>query len=416
MVLARGGAWLIVADAFGSRVAAVDPKSAKLEVVRNVAGAHNIRGLGLTPDGRRIVLAHQVLHRLARTTFEDVHWGSLLTNHLTVADVEQVLAPGAGPGDDRLRGTRQIDLGEPGNGAADPSVVTFAPSGQLVTALAGVDEVRIGPEPGKLPIRTAVGRRPAAIALRPDGLTAFVANRLDDTLSVIDLPTGLGRGTVSLGPAPPLSAADRGERLFFDARLAHDGWMSCHSCHSDGQTSGRTADTLGDGDFGAPKRIPSLLGVAATGPWGWLGGFAALEDQVRQSVVSTMQGPEPAGSTVADLAAYLKSLGPPEPAQPAGDPAEVARGRAVFLEQGCTECHTAPEYTTPKVYDVGLPDEVGHRRFNPPSLRGIGRREPLLHDGRAQALEDVFRVQHHPRNLTLTPGAIADLLAYLRTL
>jgi YVTN family beta-propeller protein len=416
MVLVRGSAWLIVADAFGGRLAAVDATSAKLEVVRTVAGAHNIRGLALAPDGRRLVLAHQALHRLARTTFEDVHWGSLLTNHLTVVDVEQVLTAGAGSGDDRLRGTRQIDLGEPGNGAGDPSVVTFAPSGQLVTALAGVDEMRIGPEPGKLPMRTAVGRRPAAIALRPDGLTAYVANSLDDTLSIVDLPSGLVRSTISLGPTPPLSAVERGERLFFDARLAHDAWMSCHSCHTDGQTSGRTADTLGDGGFGAPKRIPSLLGVGATGPWGWLGGFTALEDQVRQSIASTMQGPEPGAATVADLVAYLTSLGPPEPAQDMGDPGEVARGRAVFLDHGCTECHAAPQFTTPKLYDVGLPDEVGHRRFNPPSLRGVGRREPLLHDGRAATLEDVFRVEHHPRDLTLPPGAMADLLAYLRTL
>jgi YVTN family beta-propeller protein len=355
-----------------------------------------------------------VLHRLARTTFEDVHWGSLLTNHLRVLELEQVLAAAAGT--NVLRDGRQIDLGETGNGAGDPGVIVFAPSGQLVAALAGVDEIRIGPEPGRLPIRTAVGRRPAAIAIRPDGLTAYVANSLDDTLSVVDMATGLYHATISLGPRPELSAADRGERLFFDARLAHDGWMSCHSCHSDGQANGRVADTLGDGDFGAPKRVPSLLGVTATGPWGWLGGFTSLDNQVRQSIASTMQGPEPARGAVSDLVAYLKTLEPPKPASRSFEAAEVSRGRAVFLGQGCAECHAAPEYTTPKTYDVGLPDEVGHRRFNPPSLRGVGRREPFLHDGRAATLEEVFRVHRHPCDTALQPGEIADLLAFLRTL
>jgi len=37
--------------------------------------------------------------------------------------------------------------------------------------------------------------------------------------------------------------------------------MSRHSCYTDGHANGAVVDTLGDGDFGAPKRVPSLLGV-----------------------------------------------------------------------------------------------------------------------------------------------------------
>ena len=40
--------------------------------------------------------------------------------------------------------------------------------------------------------------------------------------------------------------------------------MSCHSCHTDGHTSGRLADTLGDDTFGTPKRVLSLLGLGAS--------------------------------------------------------------------------------------------------------------------------------------------------------
>ena len=54
-------------------------------------------------------------------------------------------------------------------------------------------------------------------------------------------------------PAPEPDAVARGERLFHDARLSHDGWMSCHSCHVDGHTNGLVADTLGDGSYGAPN-------------------------------------------------------------------------------------------------------------------------------------------------------------------
>ena len=412
MVLVRSGARLVVADAFAGRLAVVDPKQGTLESVRTLP-AHNIRGLAESPDGQTLVVAHQVLHRLARTSFEDVHWGSLLNNALRVVRLDQLLAPD--PGADLLKGSRQLDLGDPGNGAGDPSAAAFARDGHLVVALAGVDAIRIGTDPARLPVRTGVGRRPTALAISADSRAVYVANTLDDTISVVDLSTGLFRASIALGPTREPSAAERGESLFFDARLSHDGWMSCHSCHTDGHSSGQSSDTLGDGGFGAPKRVPSLLGVGATGPWGWLGGFERLEDQVRQSIASTMQGPKPSEAVVSDLVAYLRTL-EPAPAPQTGAAAAVERGRAVFRAQKCAECHAPPEYTSADPYDVGLVDEVGHRRFNPPSLRGVGRREPLLHDGRAATLDEVFRRYRHPRDTGLSDAEVADLVAFLKTL
>ncbi len=413
MVLVRSGARLVVADAFAGRLAVIDPTQGTLESVRALP-AHNIRALAEAPDGKSLIVAHQVLHRLARTSFEDVHWGSLLNNALRVLKLDQLLAPD--PGADLLKGSRQIDLGDPGNGSGDPAAAAFARDGHLVIALAGVDGIRIGTDPARLPVRTGVGRRPTALAVSADSRAVYVANTLDDTITVVDLSTGLFRASIALGSGREPSAAERGESLFFDARLSHDGWMSCHSCHTDGHSSGQSSDTLGDGGFGAPKRVPSLLGVGATGPWGWLGGFERLEDQVRQSIASTMQGPTPNASVVSDLVAYLRTLEAPAPAAPTGTAAAVERGRAVFRAQKCAECHAAPEFTSADSYDVGLIDEVGHRRFNAPSLRGVGRREPLLHDGRAATLDDVFRRYRHPRETELSDAEAADLVAFLKTL
>ena len=61
------------------------------------------------------------------------------------------------------------------------------------------------------------------------------------------------------------------------------------------------------------------------------------------------------------------------------------------------ELPRSPEYTSPERYDIGLTDEVGNREFNPPSLRGVSRRDTLLHDGRAKSLEAVFQKERHPR-------------------
>ena len=60
LVLLGDGSRLVVADAFGGRLAVVDPARGTLESVRTLP-AHNIRGLALTPDGRTLVVAHQVL-------------------------------------------------------------------------------------------------------------------------------------------------------------------------------------------------------------------------------------------------------------------------------------------------------------------------------------------------------------------
>jgi YVTN family beta-propeller protein len=413
MVPVRGGSRLVVADAFGGKVAVVAPDRGAVEAVHALP-AHNIRGLAVSPDGASVVLAHQSLRRLARATYEDVHWGSLVNNHLRVLRVDALL--GGGTTADILRSGRLIDLGSPGSAAGDPAGIAFGRAGGFgfAVAVAGTDEVFLGPGPTSHLRRVEAGRRPSAVAFSPDGKTLVAADALDDALTVIDAAAGIWLRTVSLGPRPEPTAADRGERLFYSAKLAHDGWMSCHSCHTDGQSNGLLADTLGDGSYGAPKRVPSLLGVGTTGPWAWNGSVERLEDQVRKSVELTMYGSPPSADQVADLTAFLRSLPPPRPGEA---PAEaVARGRAVFESRGCVKCHAPPDYTTPARYDVGLADESGDRRFNPPSLRGVGRREPLFHDGRAATLDDVFRRHQHPRDLALPAGEVDDLIAFLKTL
>ena len=77
-----------------------------------------------------------------------------------------------------------------------------------------------------------------------------MANTLGDSVSVVDLAKGTVLKEISLGRQSPLGPAERGEQLFYDARLSLEGWFSCHSCHSDGHSNGRLNDNLGDGGFG----------------------------------------------------------------------------------------------------------------------------------------------------------------------
>ncbi|MDA0918389.1 MAG: c-type cytochrome [Planctomycetota bacterium] len=224
---------------------------------------------------------------------------------------------------------------------------------------------------------------------------------------------------VSLGPTPELGPVERGERLFFSARLSHASWFSCHSCHVEGHTNGGTSDTFGDDTEGAPKRVLSLLGVSETGPWGWNGKKLTLPKQIHQSATSTMRGPGVSDESAADLAAFLATLSPPPPYEPAAAPADqslVNEGRRLFESLNCTACHAGTTLTSADAYDVGLVDERGLRHFNPPTLRGVGYRENLFHDKRAHSLEEVFTKYKHQLDRKLTTAEQAALLRYLRSL
>jgi YVTN family beta-propeller protein len=404
---------LLVADSFGGRLAVVDVEKGALASVREVPG-HNVRGLAWSIDGKRLLLAHQRLSARAHTTRDDIHWGNLITNNLRELPRPALLDRDA----DLLRDGRLYPLGEVTRGAADPTGLALRKDGTVLVALAGTDELLLNAAHPDGP-RLAVGRRPTAVVVSPDDRRAFVANTFADSVSVVDLAARKVHAEVSLGPKPELTAADRGELAFHDARLSHDRWLSCHSCHTDGHTSGQLNDNLADGSYGAPKRILSLLGVRDTGPWSWNGSKAELKDLIRQSLRTTMRGPEPTDERVADLEAFLRTLAPPSPVALPSTPDEqkaVARGKDVFHNQGCVHCHTPPTYTSPKTYDVGLSDDVGNTEFNPPSLRGVSQGGPYFHDNRAATLEEVFTRHRHRLKADLTKEELTDLLAFLRSL
>lgn len=425
LVLGPGSETVVVADGFGGRVAVVDAESLTVKATHELP-AHNIADIALSPDGEMFLITQHTLSELAKTVDPDVHWGVLMSNDLRWIRADRLL----GDGSDLFAGAHLHSLGQPGNAAADPGSLAVRGDGLVAVALAGVDEVALGYEHDPRMYRIPVGDRPIHVALSADGGTAYVVNHLDDTVSVVSLDRRSKEADWTLGPRGDDSAADRGERLFYDARLSMDGWMSCHSCHTDGHTAGLMNDNLSDGTFGAPKRILSLLGVADTAPYAWNGQMESLEKQIAKSVRQTMQGSRDlSANEVADLAAYLRSLEPPpslievrgkpEPSKPEPSKPElsdVELGRVVFERLGCARCHQPPTFTTPRAYDVGLVDELGEHQFNPPSLRGVSQRGPYLHDNRAKTLDELFGQVRHRVPDSLSDADRASLIAFLQSL
>ncbi len=402
---------LVVADAFGGRLAVIDLQARSLETVRSFSG-HNVRGMAVSPNRNELLVTHQVLDGKMSTTHDNIFWGSLMSNVLQSFPLKAVIEAEQGAD---VSGYL-YPLGRPSNGTGDPADVLVTADGQTIISLSGVDEIALRARPSEPFIRRNVGRRPTALAVAPSGGIVYIANTLADSLTLLDLGEMQVAGSISLGQQPELSDVELGESLFYDARLSLDGWFSCHSCHTDGHTNGLLNDNFSDGHFGAPKRILSLRGVADTGPWAWNGGVAKLESQIRNSIELTMLGSDVTDTQVAALVAFVKELGT-IPAEEPGEAsrAAVERGRAIF-NKSCADCHRPPTFTSADAYDVGIADQQGTRRFNPPSLRGVRQRGPYFHDNRAASLRDVFVEFGHPQQVRLNPQEIEDLLMFLRSL
>ena len=426
-----GATTLVVADAFGGGLAVVDAVAAKV-IHEHRLPAHNIGGLALFRNSRNtrnasnahnagdarsardttyLVVSHQVLNSAARTTPSDVFWGLLMTNNLRRIPIQELLSNKPLP----IRRHSVVMLGQAGNAAGDPAGLAIRADGSFVVALSGVHQVGIGrPERFEL-TRIPTGVRPTALWLSADERRAVVTSNLDDRLDLLDLHTAKHLASISLGPRPESTASDRGERMFFDAGLSRDGWMSCHSCHTDGHSNGRLADTLGDGQYGNAKRVLSLLGTLDTRPWAWDGRMATLSDQVLHSVTTTMRGPRPTPSQLTDLVTYLNELKRPAPSRPAASDTQrqsVAQGRRLFTSLDCRRCHIPPLYTSPETYDVGL----GTPNTNPPSLRGIAQRRRLFHDNRARSIEEVLGRFNHQLPRKISNQERTNLAHFLKTL
>ena len=411
------GRTLVVADAFGGNLVLLDTQEHRILRQIDIPG-HNIRGMGVSADGKEFLLSQMIVTESAGTTRDNVFWGITMTSNLRVIPVAVLFDAEKNP----IREGHTHFFGDPGHAAGDPDALATMADGTMVVCLAGVGEVAVGRYDPYSFQRIGVGRRPRALAISEDQKIAYVANAHSDSISAIDIAEQRLIANVSLGPMPRLSLAEEGERLFYDARLSLDGWFSCHSCHSDGHTNGQNADTLSDGSYGTPKNVLSLLGTGATRPWAWNGSKQTLRDQVLSSMRLTMRPgspPRPLDSTA--IVAYLRTLEPPPPIAPLDErntaTGPIGRGRRLFNELRCTSCHAPPLYTSDFTYSVGLDDEPGgNKLFNPPSLRALAHSAPYFHDARARTLEAVFSEFEHmlPRQLSQTEQQ--DLLSFLRSL
>lgn len=407
------GQHAIVLDQFAGEYAVLEKATWEITESGTLTG-HQIRGAEFVADDQ-LVLAHQVLHPDAPTTAENIAAGAVIENVIQEVSVSSDSNQQIG-----LEPRLIHEIGVPSHGAADPAGLLVRENGQRLIVLAGVNEVAFTNEYGVVGQRVEVGQRPLALLEDNSVELVYCLNQFDQSISVIDLVREQVVQTISLGPKPKETPAQRGEILFHAGNRSRFGWYSCQSCHVDGHTNYQLADTFGDGTAGAPKRVLSLLGGRDNNPWVWNGSMRSLHDQVFKSGVTTMRDAGFSAREANDLVAYLHLLESPPPYRPpvnTDDQELISFGRKVFAERGCDDCHIPPlTYTSDSTFDVGVTDEHGTKKFNPPSLIGVGYRRRLFHDGRAENLSDVFIEHGHQLDESLEEYELQALIRFLESL
>ncbi len=358
----------------------------------------------------------------------------------------------------------QVLLDEPNLYFPDPTDVAFTPDGRkaLVTSsgsdcVAVIDvPVLIGilqsasPEEREHVLPNHLGRStefiirriptensPRGVVITQDGRLAFVANALDDSLTVIDIEQLAAAGRIDLGGPREITKARYGERLFHSARITFQRQFSCHSCHPDGHVNGLTFDIEPDGIGISPVDNRTLRGILDTAPFKWEGTNPSLSHECgpRLAVFFTRIQPF-APDELSALVSYISHIPrPPNRYRPLGAALTPAqrRGREIFfrthtnvgeeipMENRCSTCHAGPMFTDRSVHNVGTQLEYDRTGlFETPHLNNIYDSAPYLHNGIAPTLEEIWTrfnpYDTHGVTNDMTKDQLNDLIEFLKIL
>jgi len=395
-----------------------------------------VQSLALSSDGRRAYVPHTRSNTANRAlTFDTTVFP--LVSLIDVATRQHLVG-------------EQLNLDTldpPGVGLPFDAAVTPDGGELWVVNAASNDVTVVDLTSGRRAAHVEVGDNPRGVVLSPDGATAYVNNTLAGTVSVIDAAayTVTTVITVTDIPLPPVLL--NGKRLFHtsnDPRLARDQWISCNTCHFEGEHDGRTWFF----GFAGLRNTTSLLGMIETYPLRWSGewdesadsefanrkenfGAGLIDGEMNCSLspADCVDHPPNMGRSydLDCLAAFIDGLSVDlSPHHARGEPLSAAeqRGQVLFNdpELGCATCHPAPLYTDQRMHDVGTAgaDERIGPAYDTPTLRGLYDSAPYFHDGSAATLyETITRPSpgnEHDVRALLSEAEMEDLIAFLEAL
>jgi len=440
IALSQNEQQVYVTEYYSALVRAIDLGSAQAVDEWPAASTDNLaRQLIVHPLRPKIYLSH------IRSRVTAAHGEGSIFPYLTVLDTN--------PNSEKRRRKRiPMDSFVGNRVTANPWEVTVSPDGQrLFIVFSGTDDMFVcqllddNYREVSLIRHMRLGHNPRAVRVSPDSKRVFVYNALDFEVSVFDVQTLKQVARIPTCDNPLTTEVLRGKILFYTSLQPMTGrrWISCSSCHPDGDADGRTWQNPE-----GLRSTPPLFGLSWTHPLHWSSDRDEVQDfehtirgqlmQGRGLIVGKVQPQlgSPNGGLSADLdavAAYTNSHKfTLSPHAAGGLSSSAERGRALFFSKktGCASCHSGPFFTDSRPdnnhlrHDVGTggddPSEKMGPRYDTPTLIGVYRSAPYLHHGRAATLEDVLttnnRGDRHGKTSHLQAQQIKDLVEFLKCL
>lgn len=431
-VLDKDGKYLFVANFLPLQRADIDTVAAcvsvidtdgfrKIKDIQLANGSNALRGVSLSPDGRYLLVTHN-LGRFQVPTSQ-LQQGWMNTNAMSVVNLSTLSFEGA------------VLLDEPERGAAGIWDVKCTDE-KIVISHSGTHEVSVIDYPAFIrkfeayPQKEALaydlrflyglrkrvaleGNGPRCFMLKED--RAVVPTYFSDTLNVVDLKT-TSVEALAMVKNRVESRIQRGEKYFNDAMHCFQNWQSCNGCHpGDARMDAMNWDLMNDG-IGNSKNCKSLLYSHVTPPSMISGIRASAELAVRAGykLIQFTDLPEEFAECVDE---YLMALKPvPSPYLVNGELSEKAkRGRKVFEKFNCDECHSGPYYTDMQMHRIG--DDIEFEKgWDTPTLCEVWRTAPYLFDGRAATMEEVFTVHKHGIEKKISAKEAEELAEYVNSL
>ena len=341
-----------------------------------------------------------------------------------------------------------------GSPVNNPVAAVPSPDGnRLYVVLAGSDLIEVidisNPHTPTLVRFLPVGKNPRGMVVSQDGRQGYVMNYLSRSVTVFDLENLEAVAEIPVATETLDSETLQGKIIFnnaTDPRLSQGSWISCASCHPDGDSDSVTW-MFPDG----PRQTPPIWKATQTLPWHWSAALDEAQDveetiQIIQHGLGLAPGIDPLqlGSPNAGRSADLDALAAfmeqgirvSTLPQPTGN---VDTGRDLFQIAGCAACHGGPYWTSSMLPGIagtldpdnnGMVDSVlrdvgtlnphdlrGDTGFDPPSLLNVALTAPYFHDGSMPTLTALLN-SGHPDPLDqgngLTATEVADLVVFLR--
>jgi len=414
-------------DTVCAKVSIIDLRSEK--IVKHISlanGSNALRGMCLSADGKYLIITHNLGRFQVPTTQLEQGW--MNTSALSVIDAQSL----------EFEATILLDepeFGAPGSWGIDcnPDYIFVAHSGTHDFSRIEYDAfiAKLEHHENKASLAYDLnflsgfrerirleGNGPRAITWANDKL--YVANYFSDNINILDpgKPSQDPINNIMLGDNTELDEVRMGEIYFNDATYCFQSWQSCNGCHpNEARVDALNWDLLNDG-MGNPKNCKSML-LAHLTPPSMVSGIRPDAEKAVRAGFEHIQFTRVDEDISSAVDAYLLSLEAiPSPYLVNGKLSPSAKkGKQIFEQIGCGECHPAPLFTDLKQHTMGLQGPFDHQNtWDTPSLIEVWRTGPYLHDGRSANLKEVFSVEKHGMEKQISDQELEWLLAYVLSL